>query len=638
MTTTSDRSAPGFARGQALRLQPHTDHCSDVAELSLYARRLRLSADAPLLAADLFSGAGGMSLGLEQAGMRVILGADHDPDALETHAHHFGGMAVDWDLGDADRVEELGKTLRAVGIDVIAGGPPCQPFSKAGRSGMRYLVQHGVREPHDRRRDLWQSYLEIVRLAKPRAVIMENVPDMALDREMFILRSIVKRLEDWGYSVQERVIDTYRYGVPQFRQRLILVALRGGLDFEWPAESTKKVTLGNAIQDLPAVDPKGGWQSDSAQRGWATYARRPGNDFQREMRANVSSAHPDRVYDHVTRRVRDDDQLAFEHLDVKTKYSDLPEHLKRYRDDIFDDKYKRLDANDLCRTITAHIAKDGYWYIHPEQNRTLTIREAARVQTFPDHFRFAGAPTSAFRQIGNAVPPRLGRAIGEAVAEVLTAGAPRLATPTATTRAALARWGRTSSDVSPWLLTGSRWLVAIGDALLGGETDMVTRALWPIVSGWSSPTDLLSDQDTLLEVATWLGKEGTATDLIAFASLIVDEHASLDDDRMAEWVSRGLLSRPLAELAMLADPKGEEPVIANTAALRVAGRFFQGSERWLSNRNSDGRIAVGRLIGFDEESRDAQIALVELGQRVCSPKAPACGRCPLSTWCVSANR
>ena len=104
---------------------------------------------------------------------------------------------------------------------------------------------------------------------------------------------------------------------------------------------------------------------------------------------------------------------------------------------------------------------------------------------------------------------------------------------------------------------------------------------------------------------------------------------------MARWVGQGLISRPVAELAMLADPEGEEPVIANTAALRVAGRFFQGSERWLSNRTSDGRIAVGRLIGFHEESRVAQIALTELGRRICTTKAPACGVCPLSAWCRS---
>ena len=116
---------------------------------------------------------------------------------------------------------------------------------------------------------------------------------------------------------------------------------------------------------------------------------------------------------------------AFELIDSKTRYSDLPTELKRYRDDIFDDKYKRLDGDDVSRTITAHIAKDGYWYIHPEQNRTLTVREAARLQTFPDYFRFAGPPSAAFKQIGNAVPPRLGLAVGRAVLEALkTSGSP----------------------------------------------------------------------------------------------------------------------------------------------------------------------------------------------------------------------
>ena len=632
MTLQADPTAPRFARGQALRLPKHPDHCSDPAELADLVRRLRSSSERPLLAADLFSGAGGMSLGLEQAGMRVVFGADFDPDALATHAHHFAGMSVGWDLGDPERVEEVGSILRSARIDVLAGGPPCQPFSKAGRSRMRFLVQNGVRERHDKRRDLWQSYLEIVRLARPRAVIMENVPDMALDREMFILRSIVRRLEDWGYSVQERVVDTYRYGVPQFRQRLILVAVLGGLEFTWPAESAKKVTLGNAIRDLPSVDPKDGWASDANRAGWRKYAG-PRTEFQREMRSLVPAGQADRVYDHVTRRVRDDDEAAFEHLDTKTRYSELPAELKRYRDDIFDDKYKRLDADDLSRTITAHIAKDGYWYIHPEQNRTLTIREAARIQTFPDHFRFSGAPTSAFRQIGNAVPPRLARAIGAAVAEVVTRGAPELAVTTSDTKGALAEWFRSSPAISPWLRSGSRWLVVIADTVLASESTTVVNALWPAVSSWSSPGHLLENADLVEEVVSWLGKPTAASQLFDLARAVIADHGALNDARLTELVAQGVLSRGTAELAMLTVPEGEEPVIANTGALRVAGRYFQGTERWLKNRSSDGRIAVGRLIGFDEESTQAQVALIELGAHVCTPKAPDCPSCPLAAWC-----
>ena len=102
----------------------------------------------------------------------------------------------------------------------------------------------------------------------------------------------------------------------------------------------------------------------------------------------------------MTRAVRPDDREIFAQMDSKMKYSEIPDELKRYRDDIFDDKYKRLDLNAPSRSITAHIAKDGYWYIHPTQDRTITIREAARLQTFPDRARFAGPATAAFRQIG----------------------------------------------------------------------------------------------------------------------------------------------------------------------------------------------------------------------------------------------
>src|SRR5205085_7290206 len=110
-----------------------------------------------------------------------------------------------------------------------------------------------------------------------------------------------------------------------------------------------------------------------------------------------------------------DDAEAFRLLKEGQTYRDLPTKLQRYRTDIFDDKYKRLAWDEVSRSITAHIAKDGYWYIHPEQHRTLSIREAARIQTFPDRFRFAGEPTHRYRQIGNAVPPLLAEHLGRSI-------------------------------------------------------------------------------------------------------------------------------------------------------------------------------------------------------------------------------
>ena len=205
-------------------------------------------------------------------------------------------------------------------------------------------------------------------IAQPAAVLMENVPDMALDKDMFILRTMVHELESLGYAVEERVVDTSQYGVPQFRQRLILVALREGMQFTWPSPLPDQVTVWNAIGDLPSVE--GGSRPPGGAEGWIPY-KGPKNPFQRRMREGIDTAKADRIYDHITRPVREDDKIAFEWMDAKTRYSQLPEELRRYRADIFDDKYKRLDANGLSRTITAHIAKDGYWYIHPKDAALL---------------------------------------------------------------------------------------------------------------------------------------------------------------------------------------------------------------------------------------------------------------------------
>lgn len=638
--TKARRPGVRLVRGPFLRLEPHQDHCPNEEELAALCTRLRSENPASLLAADLFCGAGGLSLGLEQAGIRVVLGADHDAEALETHRHHMGGMAVDWDLGDASVVEHVAKTMVDNKIEILAGGPPCQPFSKAGRPGMRFLVREGLREPHDRRRDLWRSFLEIARLAQPRAVIMENVPDMALDREMFILRSMVFELESLGYSVQTRVVDAWRYGVPQFRQRLILVAVRDGYVFEWPAETARKVTVANAISDLPPVE--GGWRPEGGAQGWIDY-RGPRTAFQRAMRSAVSDEDNEKLFDHITRPVREDDARAFELLDSESRYSDLPEHLKRYRDDIFDDKYKRLSGDDVSRTITAHIAKDGYWYIHPEQNRTLTVREAARIQTFPDWFRFAGPPSAAFKQIGNAVPPRLGFAIGSAVVEALSSSRQSAGSSDQAAHAsseqlgeALARWFSEPHDTSsPWFHAASAWHVMLGELLLDRVSPLVAAAVWPLLEKYGTPRELLDRKAELEEILGWLGRRDRVQAVQALARCLGDVSHPTEEE-LGALVSAKLVPQSVADLAQLVDIDGEEPIVVTAGAIRVVSRLHD-NQLGRKNQNSDGRIGIARLVGYGAHARSAQLALVELGSDVCLPVRPKCAECPFNPWCRSAR-
>jgi DNA (cytosine-5)-methyltransferase 1 len=627
---TARRTNVRLVRGPFVRLAPNPRHCDSPEELARLCRKIRAADPHVLLAADLFAGAGGLSLGLEQAGYRVVIGADHDVEALETHRHHFAGMALDWDLGDPANVERVGALIRDNGIDVLAGGPPCQPFSKAGRSGMRHLVRAGIRDPHDRRRDLWRSFLEIARLGVPRAVIMENVPDMALDREMFILRSMVFELERLGYTVQERVVDAWRYGVPQFRQRLILVAVRDGAPFQWPPEDPRKVTVANAISDLPSV--KGGWRPEGGADGWANYDR-PRTAFQRAMRTGVPEVDSAKVFDHITRPVREDDERAFELLDAESRYSDLPDDLKRYRDDIFDDKYKRLSGDDVSRTITAHIAKDGYWYIHPEQNRTLTVREAARIQTFPDWFRFAGPPSVAFKQIGNAVPPRLGFAVGSALRESLatTAVAPPSSEDIGDVLASWFRGDKRSS--SPWLHSASPWHVILGELTLDRVSTLTANALWPLLEKFIEPRDIVEGARSFTEILSWIGREERVPDLLRMAQTIA-RTPELTEERLEGLTARGTVSLSIADLVRLVTSGGEEPVVVTAGALRVATRF-QANSLGRKNQNSDGRIAIAKMIGFGPNANSAQLALLELGTDVCTPSRPRCGQCPLTAWCRS---
>lgn len=627
-------------RGPYLKLPVHPHHCASNDELIAYCEKRRV--EGAILGADLFSGAGGLSLGLTDAGIEVVLGVDHYDYAVQTHAAHFPGLSVDWDLANAEDVERVASLIVECGIDILAGGPPCQPFSRAGRSGIRKLVELGERDPHDRRRDLWRAYLEVVTLARPRAVIMENVPDMALDNEMFILRSMIEELELLGYSVETKVVEAWRYGIPQIRQRLILVALRDGVKFTWPEESESKVTVWNAIGDLPEVE--GGWRPEKGADGWIGYGG-PRTEYQRYMRRRFPEGYKGRLYDHITRPVRDDDRQAFEMMTADTKYSDLPEKLKRYRDDIFRDKYKRLDENDLSRTITAHIAKDGYSFIHPRQARTLTVREAARIQSFPDDFRFAGPPSAAFKQIGNAVPPKLGYEIGTAVLEALERGEKK-STSARRVSKVLAEWYRGVPDsdlVFPWARSASRWKAAVGEILLERASRWNTRHLWPVIDGLPDVEDGEKVPESTAEILLDIFSSGEFTKRTDRLRNFIDEvnqnpHAlwrtSIDRNELPSLLPGMVKFLELAVPTSGGEDEGypEEPVIVAKGVLRVSGRF-QGIDASIRNKQSEGRISIARLLGLNKNSREAHLALFELAQTFAAPGAPRAGMNDLLRAC-----
>lgn len=645
-----------LVRGPFVQLEPNPDSCTSSKDLKALVRSARSSGYR--VAADLFCGAGGLSLGLEMAGWKTLVGVDHDADALQTHRHHFGGMTLDWDLADDDRVEELGKLLADVKVDLIAGGPPCQPFSKAGRSLIRELVRSGRRDAHDARKGLWQGFLRIIQTARPSAVLMENVPDMALDRDMLVLRTMVDELENIGYSVHARIVDTWRYEVPQHRQRLFLIALAENVGFTWPEPSEQPVTLRNAIGDLPPVE--GGWRPKGGADGWCSYDT-PRSRFQETARVGLPPEDEFRIRDHITRPVRPDDAEAFARMGPETKYSDLPEELKRYRDDIFDDKYKRLDYDDFCRTITAHISKDGYWYIHPEQDRTLSVREAARIQTFPDYFRFAGPPSAAFRQIGNAVPPNMGLALGKAILTSLDENRPNTTPTTRHVQQQLADWiversneGRTAI---PWmaepvkaLTTGApvtsemRWLALVGEILLGrSQPDSPKVGSWPgFADAVRDPKEVANSELLRLLAIGSPGQQNRTDRIVTLAKAVVAEGGDLTNNRiLAELPEVGeTLSQTVARMA----PDQEtDPIGGGNAVLRVAARF---NGRGVDRRNvrTDGRMAVARMIGVDDEGGEqpaeanraalAFMALIEISRCLCTVDVTDCFSCPLGKNCA----
>lgn len=613
---TGSRYGVKVARGPNLELPPHNEAC-DLEDLRQYA----LQSGWPL-ALDLFCCGGGLSLGLEEAGFRVILGVDRDRNAIITHRAHFGGASLSADMSEPEEIDRITNALDGIPVSLVAGSPPCQPFSRAGSSKLRSLVRNGSRNSEDERRELWRNFVQVVGKLKPPAVLMENVPDMAIGNNAVTFRAIVSALEGLGYRVDSRILASWRYGVPQYRQRLFIIGLQEGISFTWPRpRNHRRPTVRDAISDLRAVE--------AGQRNVELPSGRALTAFQRRSRRGQPRGRGGKVFDHYTRAVREDDLEAFRLMNSQTRYSELPAHLRRYRSDIFDDKYKRLDWDEPSRTITAHIAHDGYWYIHPEQHRSLTIREAARIQCFPDWYRFAGTPSHALRQIGEAVPPLLAAAVGKAILRALNSNKPaRKITSTAKVSALLSRWIDEKPDselLAPWRRACSIWHVVLGMMLFEKVPPDVARAAWPTYRDrWPDPAAFLSEGLSASQLrANGQAKVHRSLTGIAEGLLTAGKRTSILPANM-----RGL---SLTRWEMARTLSGDGHILHPSAATtRVAERVFGESAE---SSHFAAHLLLARLVGIEETSR-AYSAVLEVGEGICKPAKPGCGTCPLSAACT----
>lgn len=364
-------------------------------------------------AIDLFCGAGGLSEGFRQAGFRVLAGNDIDPHAAQTFAaSHSGAELLSGPVEDISADDLLESSGLAEGeLHCLIGGPPCQAFSV-------YNHQRGM---HDERSGLFHEYLRLVDGLMPEWVVMENVTGITSVGGGQAVEAIVSGLARRGYRVETRILRAEEYGVPQERRRIFFLANRVGLPISWPEPTHGPgllpfVTVWDAIGDLPPL------ANGEAPRGPLPYAFPPATSYQAMLRRDS-----DGVSNHAAPRLAPINLRRMKHIPEGGSWRDIPFELlpagmKRARRCDHTKRYGRLRKSGMSSTILTKC--DIHWgaFIHPDQDRTLTVREAARLQSFPDRVSFAGPRTEQYVQVGNAVPPVLGRKVAEAILSVT--GAP----------------------------------------------------------------------------------------------------------------------------------------------------------------------------------------------------------------------
>jgi len=382
---------------------------------------------------DLFAGAGGLSCGLGMAGFQAVLANELVPVYAKTYRYNHPD--TDLIVGDVRQVcetnirERLG--VKKGEVDLLAGGPPCQGFS----------INAPIRSLDDDRNHLFKEYIRIAKELLPKAILIENVPGIISLGKGTVIEQIYAELEGLGYSIQHRILFAGHYGVPQMRFRTILLAIKGKghrIQFPEPAYDATAVanftgakelclhalplfgenikpqtTVWDAISDLPRIE------SGSRHEKIRYATAKPQSEYQNTLR-NGS----DYVYNHSCNNLGKINFERLKHIPQGGSWRDipfdlLPAGLKRARRSDHTKRYGRLHPNGLCSTVLTKC--DPHWgsFFHPTQDRVISVREAARIQSFPDDYHFTGTITQQYEQVGNAVPPLMAQAIGTTIIDML---------------------------------------------------------------------------------------------------------------------------------------------------------------------------------------------------------------------------
>jgi len=336
---------------------------------------------------DLFAGVGGLSLGFKMAGFDIVLANEFDESIAKSYKYnHPETEVIVEDITKISHKDVFNKFKEK--IEVVIGGPPCQGFSQKGQR----------KSINDDRNYLFKQFVEVVKYVQPKYFAMENVPNLLTAEGGYFKEEIITLFESLGYKLSTGILNAADYGVPQNRRRAIIIGKLGLTAVPEPEKLNNKVTIWNAISDLSYLESGEGLECD-------TYKLSAESDYQRQMREGS-----DKLFNHKATKHSD---LALERLKLIPPNSGrevLPkEHLTK---SIYSGTWSRMIKEDQSVTITTRFdTPSSGKFTHPYLHRAITVREAARIQSFPDTFRFLGTKGSQMKQVGNAVPPLLAKEI-----------------------------------------------------------------------------------------------------------------------------------------------------------------------------------------------------------------------------------